>query len=52
MLTQTITIPNARLWSPEDPFLYVLETRTGGDTVTTRFGMREFRSDADTGRFY
>lgn len=52
VLTQTIAIPRARLWSPEDPFLYVLETRTGGDSLNTRFGMREFRSDAKTKRFY
>ena len=52
VLTQTLAIPNARLWSPEEPFLYVLETRTGGDSRTTRFGMREFRSDAKTKRFY
>jgi beta-galactosidase len=52
VLTQTIPIPNARLWSPEDPFLYLLESRTGGDSLTTRFGVREFRGDAKTGRFY
>jgi len=52
VFTQTIRIPNARLWSPEDPFLYVVESSTGGDTVTTRFGMREFRFDAATKRAY
>jgi hypothetical protein len=46
----------ARLWSPEDPYLYTLETTTGpaaparGDTVTTRFGFREFRFDTATKR--
>ncbi len=50
VLTQTVKIPDAHLWSPEDPFLYVVETRTGGDSVETRFGMREFRFDAVTGR--
>lgn len=50
--TQTIRIPDARLWSPEDPFLYVVESNTGGDSVTTRFGMREFRFDATTRRAY
>jgi beta-galactosidase len=44
--------PDARLWSPEDPFLYVLETTTGGDSLTTRFGMREFRFDTATKRAY
>ncbi len=47
---QTIRIPGARLWAPEDPFLYVLETSTGGDTASTRFGMREFRFDTPTRR--
>jgi beta-galactosidase/beta-glucuronidase len=49
---QTIKIPDAHLWSPEDPFLYVVESATGGDSVTTRFGMREFRFDAATKRAY
>ena len=52
VLTQKVTIPNARLWSPDDPFLYVLNTTTSGDSLSTRFGMREFRSDARTRRFY
>lgn len=52
VVQQTIALPNAHLWSPEEPFLYVLETATGGDNVSTRFGMREFRSDAKTQRFY
>lgn len=43
VFTQTIKLPNARLWSPEDPFLYIVESSTGGDSVRTRFGMREFR---------
>ncbi len=52
VVTQTLPIPNARLWSPEDPFLYLLETSTGGDSVSTRFGMREFRFDSATKRAY
>ena len=51
-VTQTIAIPEARWWSPEDPFLYVLETESGGDSVSTRFGMREFRFDSATKRAY
>ncbi|HSB16411.1 MAG TPA: glycoside hydrolase family 2 TIM barrel-domain containing protein, partial [Bryobacteraceae bacterium] len=47
---QTIRIPNARLWSPEEPFLYVLESSTGGDSASSRFGMREFRFDTATRR--
>ena len=41
-------IENCRLWSPEDPFLYELEVSTGGDTLTTRFGMRSFAFDPQT----
>ena len=52
VLTQSIKIPNARLWSPEDPFLYVLDSRSGGDSQTTRFGMREFQFDGVTRRAY
>ena len=52
VFTQTIKIANAHLWSPEDPFLYAVESSTGGDSVTTRFGMREFRFDATTKRAY
>lgn len=50
IVTQTIRIPGAHLWSPEDPFLYVVESTTGGDSVATRFGMREFRFDSTTKR--
>ncbi|HTL57439.1 MAG TPA: glycoside hydrolase family 2 TIM barrel-domain containing protein [Candidatus Limnocylindrales bacterium] len=51
-LTQSLQIPAAHLWSPEDPFLYVVESSTGGDTTRTRFGMREFRFDGATRRAY
>ena len=50
VFTQTVPVPGAVLWSPENPFLYVLETATGGDSCTTRFGMREFRCDGTTRR--
>jgi beta-galactosidase len=45
-----IPLQHCRLWSPEDPFLYELETSTGADTLRTRFGMRDFRLDHETGR--
>ena len=51
-LTQTVPIPNAHLWTPEDPFLYALSTITDGDSLDTRFGMREFRFDTVTQRAY
>jgi hypothetical protein len=49
---QAMPIPGATPWSPERPFLYALETSTGGDSATTRFGMREFRFDTATRRAY
>lgn len=50
--TQTLKMDNARLWSPEDPFLYQLVSGTGGDSISTRFGMREFQFDGVTRRAY
>jgi Alpha-L-arabinofuranosidase B (ABFB) domain/Glycosyl hydrolases family 2, sugar binding domain/Glycosyl hydrolases family 2 len=36
-----IPVPNARLWTPDDPFLYDLRVRlNGGDAVGGYFGMR------------
>ncbi|MFQ6036387.1 MAG: glycoside hydrolase family 2 TIM barrel-domain containing protein [Sedimentisphaerales bacterium] len=43
-------IHDCRLWSPEDPFLYELELGIGTDTLRTRFGMRSFRFDKESGR--
>jgi len=42
---QTIAISGAELWSPDHPFLYVLDTSNGSDSTTTRFGMRELHFD-------
>jgi hypothetical protein len=50
--TQTIALPAAELWTPEHPLLYVLDTATGGDSTSTRFGVREFRFDTATRRAY
>ena len=36
-----LPIPNARLWTPENPFLYHLKVRMGGDEVASYFGMRK-----------
>jgi hypothetical protein len=39
--TISVPVPNARLWSPDDPFLYDLRvTLSGGDAVGGYFGMR------------
>jgi len=51
-VTQVVPLPAARLWSPEDPFLYRVVTRTEGDETQTRFGMREFHFDTVTRRGY
>ncbi|WP_314411892.1 PA14 domain-containing protein [Streptomyces kroppenstedtii] len=36
----TLRIRDARLWSPDDPFLYDLRVRVGKDRVESYFGMR------------
>jgi beta-galactosidase len=51
-ITRKINIPNQNLWSPESPFLYVIETSTGGDSTSARFGMRELRFDTATKKAY
>lgn len=42
-----IEIPDARLWSPEDPFLYDVDVALGSDSVRSYFGMRTFGSGPD-----
>ena len=42
-----IDMKNAKLWSPESPFLYELKLSTKKDNKSVRFGMRSFRFDAD-----
>ncbi|OGV71092.1 MAG: hypothetical protein A2283_21555 [Lentisphaerae bacterium RIFOXYA12_FULL_48_11] len=49
-VTNVVAITDAVLWNPENPFLYVARTGTGGDSCETRFGMREFRFDTSTRR--
>ncbi|MCL5279671.1 MAG: hypothetical protein M1376_07170 [Planctomycetes bacterium] len=49
-LSEEVPLKDCQLWSPENPFLYKLKVSTGGDTAETRFGMRSFRFDKDTGR--
>ncbi len=45
----TAKIPNPTLWSPDHPFLYRLEVNTEGDHTSTRFGMRSFHFDPESG---
>lgn len=51
-LTVRIPLPGAKLWSPDEPNLYVVRIRTPGDEVWTRFGLRELRFDTPTRRAY
>ena len=48
-VTATIHLEKPTLWSPENPYLYVLRCDTGTDTLEARFGMREFRYDVGSG---
>ena len=45
----TLTLPGARLWSPEEPRLYTARARFGGDTAEERFGIRSLSWDAEKG---
>jgi beta-galactosidase len=45
-----ISMPDCKLWSPEDPFLYELEIKTKTDKSLTRFGMRSFSFDTISGK--
>jgi len=44
-----VAIRDCKLWTPESPNLYQLVTRTDADALVTRFGMRRFRFDPQTG---
>ena len=47
----SIPLPEFRLWSPEDPFLYDLEIVMGEDRVESYFGMRKFSIGKDARGF-
>lgn len=51
-VTQTVTVPHAQLWSPDEPALYTATISVGDhDRVTQTFGIRTLRWDADNGFF-
>lgn len=43
----SIPVNNARLWSPEDPFLYDFTVTVGEDRVQSYFAMRKFQVGRD-----
>ena len=49
VLAETLKIKEAKLWSPETPFLYTVTVDTGADALTQTFGMRSFKFDPETG---
>ncbi|MEX0886747.1 MAG: hypothetical protein WD009_09935 [Phycisphaeraceae bacterium] len=51
-LIEVITLRGVKFWTPETPHLYVVQSSTGGDERSTRFGMRDFRFDRATGWAY
>jgi len=42
-----LPVPNAKLWSPENPHLYTLKLSLGRDTVTCYFAMRDISIGRD-----
>ena len=50
-----VNIPNAKLWSPEEPNLYHFTAKFGDDMISGYFGMRKFekrKDDKGVLRFY
>jgi hypothetical protein len=45
----TLHLRNPHLWSPDDPFLYDLKVRVGGDSVGSYFGMRSIKVEKING---
>ena len=45
----TVPVPHAKLWSPDQPFLYNLEITAGKDAVTSYFGMRKISVENEGG---
>lgn len=41
--TGEITVPNAKLWSDETPYLYTCRVTAGTDVVEEKFGIREIK---------
>lgn len=48
-VTLSLFVKDARLWSPEDPYLYTAKVSYEGDTQEVRFGVRKVECDAAKG---
>ena len=48
-INSTMAIPDARTWSPEDPYLYKLEIRYGEQTEVRKIGLRSVFADPRQG---
>jgi beta-galactosidase len=46
----TIPMKGCKLWTPEEPVLYEVKVDIGSDTMMSRFGMRSFKFDKESGR--
>jgi hypothetical protein len=44
----TLTLEDARLWTPEDPYLYPLVVSSGEDNVRSYFAVRSFTIEKDS----
>ncbi|MEB7505369.1 glycoside hydrolase family 2 protein [Arthrobacter koreensis] len=43
-----LTLPEPRLWSPGEPFLYDVRVRLGADEIQSYFGLRTFGTGTDS----
>ena len=50
-MTACMKIPEARTWSPEDPYLYHLHIQYGKQTEVRKIGLRSVSADPDRGLF-
>ena len=51
-VTLTLTVPRAKLWSPDEPHLYRAAIQLGShDAIDQTFGIRTLKWDADKGFF-
>ncbi len=46
----TIPMKGCKLWTPEEPVLYEVKVDIGTDALMSRFGMRSFKFDKESGR--